>query len=343
MLSTDKLTNYNNIQASVEKLTHEETKADAIEALNDLPDEQLQVVNSRSDILDKILRGIERYNNEERRKGESNFYSKNVIKIIVNLFSEGGYDRLINSNPNVLELLISHCTYIQDSFDYPPETGNSNHFALLNDDKFRCLVTNENFCKFLLKTRHMDNFLNVSSRDTIISNENFKRCINNQDLILVYCFTNKNYSIHPLRDLMVNPNRNSMIDKLYSLEQQSELYCDKKTLDLILLNLPIIKQMVYDDASDNVIETLRYDDYEKIELLLKSVQKNIKQEVGANIKFIKYPDESTFYDKNLQYKIGDISLLQTYCAAKLMQDRGISAELYQTQVTQAISNAQSLT
>ncbi|XGA09040.1 MAG: hypothetical protein U0X86_001412 [Wolbachia endosymbiont of Xenopsylla cheopis] len=192
----------------------------------------------------------------------------------------------------------------------------------------------------------MDDFLKISCCDDILSNENFKECINNQDLILVYCFTSNDIGTHftcSLRALMVNPSRNSMIDKLYSLEQQSKLYCDKKTLDLVLLNLPIIKQLVYNDASDNVIETLRYGNYEKIELLLKQVQENIRQKVNKNINLIKCPSESTVHDKNLQYKIEDISLLQTYCAAKLMKDRSISAELCQAQVTQAIPNVQSLT
>ncbi|WP_339047034.1 hypothetical protein [Candidatus Mesenet endosymbiont of Phosphuga atrata] len=66
MLSTDKLTNYNNIQASVEKLTDKKIKAYIIEVLSDLSDEQLQTVNSHSDILDKILRGIEYFNKKQR-------------------------------------------------------------------------------------------------------------------------------------------------------------------------------------------------------------------------------------------------------------------------------------
>ncbi|XGA09041.1 MAG: hypothetical protein U0X86_001413 [Wolbachia endosymbiont of Xenopsylla cheopis] len=85
MLSTDKLTNYNNIQASIEKLTYEETKADAIEALNNLSDEQLQTVNNRSDILDKILRGIECFN-QKNNNSTGNFYYKDLISEIINRF-----------------------------------------------------------------------------------------------------------------------------------------------------------------------------------------------------------------------------------------------------------------
>ncbi|WP_339046395.1 hypothetical protein [Candidatus Mesenet endosymbiont of Agriotes lineatus] len=350
MLSTDKLANYSNILASVEKLTHKETKADTIEALNNLSDKQLQTVNSRSDILDKILRGIECFN-QKNNKSTGNFYYKDPINRIINLFSQGGYDRLINTNSNILELLISY-------------GGNLNNFLHLNDDKFHCLIANEDFCKVLLKAGHMDDFLEISYRDTRISNENFKRYINNQDLILVCCFTSNDIGTHftcSLRALMVNPNRNSMIDKLYSLEQQGKLYCDKKSLDLILLNLPIIKQLVCNDASGNVIETLKSYNYAKIALLLKSAQENIQQKTGMKVSFVKCPNpEEKYYSPRVDSDTLKISCITTLIKNehelsdekvqsfhKAVRNKSIEAQeegkLNNPQITQAISNVQSLT
>ncbi|WP_339047032.1 hypothetical protein [Candidatus Mesenet endosymbiont of Phosphuga atrata] len=152
-----------------------------------------------------------------------------------------------------------------------------------------------------------------------------------------------------------------MIDKLYSLEQQGGLYCNKKTLDLILLNLPIIKQLVYNDASDNVIETLQGNNYEKIKLLLKSVQENIQQKTGMEVSFIKYPNpEEKYYPPRVDSDTLKISCITTLIKNEhelsdekiqsfhnAVRNRSIEAQeegkLNQTQVTQAIPNVQSLT
>lgn len=369
MLSNDKLANYNNIQASVEKLTDEKVKVIVVEVLCELSNEELQKINDRSDILDKILRGIECFNKKNTRF----FYGKEAIQWVISPFSKGGYDRIIDVNPNVLELLISYQSpTVFYSFNYNSFGGNWNDFSHLNDDRFHCLVKNEDFCEALLKVGHINNFLEISARDDIISNEGFKECINNQDLILVYCLTDKSSTVHSLKDLMLSPDRDSMIGKLRSLQQQGNLRCDEETLNLILFNLPAFKQLVYSDANDDVIETLKSNNFKKIEELISRANEELLEQtvetIGKDISF-KYTGEplvkGTKFGNNPKKleTISGMKFMESKNQKCLMQDYGEKyseykklymkyveekaqqrkAELNQAQVAQAIPNVQSLT
>ncbi len=271
----NKLAHYSNIQASVEKLTDEKTIKQRIKKhLNPFQDDKLRKINNCDlKVLDIVF-----YNYQLNLL--NNALDSDIIDGPIKSLAQGTFDKIIDANPDVLGIMIK-----RDYLDFNQmQTLNS-----LSDYKFYSLMKEVQLIDALLKIgdTSLSSFIRVLY---FITDENFKGCINNKDLILVYCLTSKKITTN-LKNVMLCSDRNSMIDKLYELQQKGKLYCDKKSLDLILSNLPIVEQLLYNDIDGSVIETLQSGSDEEIKTLLESVQENIQQKTRSKILFIRYHDQ----------------------------------------------------
>ncbi|WP_339047538.1 hypothetical protein [Candidatus Mesenet endosymbiont of Phosphuga atrata] len=315
-LITNKIDNYSNIKASVEKVKDEKMKQDAITALNRFSDEKLQKINDCSETLDVILKNMEFYNS-----ATNDSRGRNSIFNSIERFFFGNYSEFAGINLEIVGFIVKLNTSIPSAF-YPID------YNEIRNKDINLILKNTGFAKFLLYERFICNFFGrINSKTNRTYDEIVNTCIENQDLLLI------NYLIDGhILETAYCLDRKSMIDKLYEIQKEGDTKWTKEKLDLMLLNSKIIQQLLYNsiDSSNKedydqfgyykyyrVVRKLKNNTYEKIKNLLESAQESIKQKIDLEVLFIRYPDP----DKSEKiYYSTEIDTLKMSCIAKLMEN-----------------------
>lgn len=257
MVLENKLDNYSNIWAFIEKITDKEIRQEVEDAFTKkYTDSAIKCINNYKGIkhiLDKALEVLELLAKDKKKSllRIDDGYSPNQIQEIIWRINLLNHIMIKNKttaiNPIIFKYILL-CGY--ETTDYS---------IALDECKFEYLEKNKEFYEILFKTERIKEFVSILCK---VNNETLEKWVNNQSLISIFCIMATGKC--KLSNLL---EKSDMRCELYSLQERDLLFCCKETLSFIIQNWLRVKEKVISNDSD-FIKKLQCDKDEQIETLI---------------------------------------------------------------------------